>query len=514
MEKRNTHTTLKFNKKKVELKRRFLDKSISLPILSLFFFFLFTSLISAQSIGITDCPQLFNISANPTADYHLENSFSCQSFQYMYDPIENFSGTLDGRGNSVTSIRIGNEFDPIETNAGLFSELKTGAVVKNITFTNPQIYSNGNYVGALAGQSQQGVTIMNVWVRGVGTSGWVRGDNFVGGLIGYTLGTTINESYSTLIITGDSGWVGGLVGNLNSNSKIHNSYYRGTSVTGNHSVGGLVGINYESHIYNSYSNGLVNCVGDCGGLVGTNTSAIIISNSFYNLNTSNQTDTGKGLGITDEEMKNYSTFENAGWDIDKHYTFNSYYEYPFQSSLISSYEGTAIWLIYEEYIDVTAPTYQLVMNGLYTAGINTSFALDVDDDYKLNPKGTYIFSTNITGSWVNETIQNFTTTPQTITSENYTLSLNINETFGYRWYITDDAGHSNHTQIFTAVITPLCYTDTDCDEGDICSEGFCILAPPKDYTTIFINIALIVLIVTFFFVFITESKFVKMRNLK
>ncbi len=102
-------------------------------------------------------------------------------------------------------------------------------------------------------------------------------DQYIGGLIGYQSGGTILGSYATGSISGDDGYndsIGGLVGYHINNSSILSSWATGDVDGGDGSdyVGGLIGLSIGSKIAASYATGNVNGgPGDedaVGGLVG------------------------------------------------------------------------------------------------------------------------------------------------------------------------------------------------------------------------------------------------------
>jgi hypothetical protein len=133
----------------------------------------------------------------------------------------------------------------------------------------------------------------------------VTGDQRVGGLVG--MGGASN-SYSTGSVTGTWG-VGGLVGDSYDN--VDNSYST-ASVAGYDYVGGLVGVGGAS---NSYSTGSVTGgTTDVGGLVGRGW-ASIVTNCFWDVQTSGQSTSGGGTGKTTAQMKNIATFSGAAWNI-------------------------------------------------------------------------------------------------------------------------------------------------------------------------------------------------------
>jgi hypothetical protein len=107
--------------------------------------------------------------------------------------------------------------------------------------------------------------------------------------------------------------VGGFAGS-NSNT-IVNSYSTG-NVMGKSFVGGLVGDNNDKgKVSSSYSIGIVTGKGNgkVGGLVGVNEGKV--DRSYYDMQTSKQSDCDKGEGKTTAQMKQKATF--VGWDFEK-----------------------------------------------------------------------------------------------------------------------------------------------------------------------------------------------------
>lgn len=161
------------------------------------------------------------------------------------------------------------------------------------------------------------------------SNGIVNGSGeYIGGLTGWNSGV-INSCYSSSQVSGDD-YVGVLVG-ANYFGTVENSYSLG-SVTGNNYVGGLTGINGawgmpHGTILNSYSVSSVNNASNSGGLNGFNYN--IISESYWNIETSGHVYSAGGTGKTTTEMKDQTTFENwdfqAIWAIS--YSTNNGYPY-------------------------------------------------------------------------------------------------------------------------------------------------------------------------------------------
>lgn len=229
---------------------------------------------------ICNAEDLNGIRTDLDANYALGKDIDLQCFSKQdvngWDPIgtdsNRFSGSFDGQNKTISNLYINR---PATNGVGLFGGIQYSEI-KNVGLEDVNIIGN-NYVGALV--SNGGGTIVENY-----STGTVSGNNIVGGLIGY-----FGEEYE---------------------STIDNSYST-CHVSGTGEIGGLIGANF-SNITNSYSTGLVTGNSAIGGLVGTNESGVY-SNSFYDTNTSGQSDTGKGVPKTTAEMKTQSTF--TGWDF-------------------------------------------------------------------------------------------------------------------------------------------------------------------------------------------------------
>src|SRR3990172_104688 len=88
------------------------------------------------------------------------------------------------------------------------------------------------------------------------------------------------------------------------------------------------------------------------------------------------------------------------------------------------------------------------------AGQNTVFSLDASSVLSgtLEPNGQYIFSTNNTGEWVNDTPVNFTADSSWA---NVTKPLNSTAgvAVGYAWYLTDNESNLANTEVFVLTTT-------------------------------------------------------------
>ena len=81
------------------------------------------------------------------------------------------------------------------------------------------------------------------------------------------------------------------------------------------SAAGLIGINY-GNVSNTYATGKVSGGINSGGLIWYQEDLASVTNSFYDMETTGQSDTGKGTGLTTAEMTDPFTFIDAGWDFE------------------------------------------------------------------------------------------------------------------------------------------------------------------------------------------------------
>jgi hypothetical protein len=287
---------------------------------------------------------------NPYACYRLVASIDLSGMCWGTAVVQEFSGVFDGNGNTISHVAIRGD-----SNLGLFGKIGSEAQVKNLRLLNAEVVGSGDCIGALAGFNSGAVT-------GCDASGEVEGGSFVAGLIGKNdVPGVVANGYSTCAATGN--WaVGGLVGG--NGGDVNNCYSTGTvsgtstvgglvgrnagevanchstsTVNGGSSVGGLVGANWEYRetfdfeedrflhglVARCYSTGAVRGTGeDVGDLVGQNDhndewwgtkGEGVVSDSFWDTQTSGQTTSDGGAGKTTAEMQTAQTFLDTGWDF-------------------------------------------------------------------------------------------------------------------------------------------------------------------------------------------------------
>ncbi len=229
------------------------------------------------------------------ADINL-GGFTGTSFNIIgeryYDPclgwVENpFTGVFDGKGHSISNF----SYDSAGTNyLGLFGYVNdSDAEIRNVGMIAADVNNAGYLAGALVGYIKYG-SITGCYVR----DSKVCGELDVGGIAGGNSFGEIQDCNSVgTIVIGYEG-VGGLIGSTGTEGSISNCYSRNNRVIGYGSeIGGLVGYN-EGTISECYTRGsTINGEWSCGGLVGLNYDTGIISSCYSEDNTVTG---GEGVG--------------------------------------------------------------------------------------------------------------------------------------------------------------------------------------------------------------------------
>ena len=281
-----------------------------------------------------------------------------------------FSGNYDGGGHTIS---------------GLYTPAGSG-----------NGYSYQGLFGYVRGYSSTQATISNVGV----IDSFIQGYDYVGGAVGYAYASsssppvTITNCYNTGSVTGNNS-VGGVVGRA-PNSTITNCYNTGT-VTGNWNVGGVVGYaDSSSTITNCYNTGAVEGSSDrVGGVVGYADSSSTISYTYYGGECTLTKGIGSGSGsatkmtaLVEEWAKNIDWYSNSATNEDGSLVWDSAYPWDFDT----------VWA----FTPLTAPDYITTNNGypvLQSLGGNSEIiywtddvvqeAFDVDfTNYTLSGSGT------------------------------------------------------------------------------------------------------------------------------
>jgi hypothetical protein len=248
--------------------------------------------------------QTADIDASETSEWDMNKGFT---------PIGNkttkFTGNYNGDEHKISNLFINR---PNQKFIGLFGRVTNGAEISNLGITNADLAGKG-YVGGLTGILGS-ASVNNCYSSGnIEATGynWMA---YAGGLIGKNLGTA-KECHSTMNITSSHSFLGGLIGA--NRGTVEDCYSAGKIKGTNYGrVGGFVGDNENGSITNSYSRGQVESKDDqFGGFNGYQKGTI--KHCFWDKEASGVNKSEGGTGKTTLEMKNPSTFTDAGWDFMK-----------------------------------------------------------------------------------------------------------------------------------------------------------------------------------------------------
>jgi hypothetical protein len=220
-----------------------------------------------------------------------------------------FTGVFDGNGHTISRLTITGE-----KYLGLFGALgewnNIGAEVRSLGIADVNI-AGSDRVGGLAGRSR------NASITQSYSTGSVSGRGYVGGLVGDKSGDVV-QCYSTAAVLG-----------IRANQDMDGG------------VGGLVGENHGTMTH-CYSIGSVRCDGPdtswrgisiIGGLVGRNSEfedlSAIVTNCFWDVETSGRLTSEGGTGKTTNEMQTAGTFITWGTCSNEGvWTINDGNDYP------------------------------------------------------------------------------------------------------------------------------------------------------------------------------------------
>jgi len=235
---------------------------------------------------------------------------------YLVDPIEltgnwtpigtrttGFTGGFDGRGNTISNIRIDNSSEDLQ---GFFGHIAASATLKNLGLKAVNIsgkHLTGGMAGAHFGKME------NCYVEGT----TVKGNSGVGGLLGGNDGT-VHNCYAMINVEGETDRVGGLVGE-NSRGRVENCYATGdVKSKGNFSnfVGGVVGLNTDrSTVKNCLAlNSIVSSNNEVGRVAGSNNTNVLSNNhAFAGIKNKNNNTNWGNIGLNEMDGKTTSAAE-------------------------------------------------------------------------------------------------------------------------------------------------------------------------------------------------------------
>ena len=145
-----------------------------------------------------------------------------------------FAGTFDGNGKTISGLYV----NATAANQGLFG-LINGATIQNLKVEGT-VYSTKSYVGGIVGKVHTG-TIENCGFGGSDSSVESESESgYVGGIVGglNSTGVKISGCYNKASVTGK--YAGGILGYWKTSAEIENCYNTGT-IRGSYNSAGITG---------------------------------------------------------------------------------------------------------------------------------------------------------------------------------------------------------------------------------------------------------------------------------
>lgn len=230
---------------------------------------------AAGGTGTADDPYIIStlgdmqqMRVEPSASYRLAADIDMSECPTAWEPIESFTGTLDGDGHALKNFAISSD----ESMTGLFGMLGNGSKVRDLTMLNPELTlnSDNSFAGIIAGQAMTD-SISNVHIYGATISG-SAGSTGVGGFVGQAAlySEITGSSFDGIINVPSATSVGGIVGETRTSSNVVACAVTG-SITAATSIGGIVGTtSTSSEVSDCHADVTLKGENTIGGIVGTN----------------------------------------------------------------------------------------------------------------------------------------------------------------------------------------------------------------------------------------------------
>ena len=272
--------------------------------------------------------------------------------------LEPYALEYNGNGKKISNVKIQTDAG----DAGIFATLPSGASVTSLELVDCSVTAGENgSAGALLGAADESITITDVLVHDSTGSveSTITGTDSVGGLIGKLTASegntiTIDGCGASVLVESSGNAAGGLVGTVEDNVTISNSYagghtkagtgmydsdsdksnvkgtgsstdvgglvgnvkgqaaiqycYATTSVSSEGTAGGLVGSASDATIKNCYATGLVAEGAQKGAFIGEADSSTLDTNTYYEIiNYDTETEVymvpvGGGISVTEEQI--------------------------------------------------------------------------------------------------------------------------------------------------------------------------------------------------------------------
>ena len=295
---------------------------------------------------------LANIANDMRGEYHLMNDIDLSEWG-EWTPIRTFEGMvfegiLRGNGYCIKNITITKPSYSLGLFAGLNKATIKNVEVRNMSIDLPE-HDGSSVAGGIAAHVTESSlqnckfsgTMSNVWIGGgivgvISQSKLSKCETDVvlscsdagGGLVGHSTYGTYEQCFTNGEIT-SGGSCGGIIGN--SYVDVINNCYSHTAVSSTEAAaGGVIGAAYYTDsILCCYATGWV--TGErTGGLIGEDDISneyAVITNNYYDSETTGMSDTIRATPKSTEEMMKQATFKN--WNFKKIWRIEEGVSYPY-----------------------------------------------------------------------------------------------------------------------------------------------------------------------------------------
>lgn len=193
---------------------------------------------SDYTIFVNTPQDLFKLKDYPEYIFKLCSNIDMAEYKGDAWPSIVFGGSFDGRNYTISNLTIDR---PSDEKVGFFSELKSGAVVKNLSLDNVNV-NGGRYTGSIAGVLNSKALVQNsaTWSGTVSSA-----SDYAGGLFGQANGEVIEVMSRCNVDCGGKccgGFAGEIVGGKYEKVGVKNRDNGRVEIIGSYNIGGFAGL--------------------------------------------------------------------------------------------------------------------------------------------------------------------------------------------------------------------------------------------------------------------------------
>ncbi|WKK74906.2 Ig-like domain-containing protein [Marivirga salinae] len=237
-----------------------------------------------------------------------------------------FTGSYNGDGFTISNVEITNLVADGVNEVGLFGVVDGGDLSNmNVAATNTGITGTQG-TGILIGQLRTGT------VTRCHTSGFVSGDTRTGGLIGDMESGTVHQSSSSATVSPERSRAGGLIGIMSDADRenpsatisiVTESFATGNVTSGSARVGALVGsVNIDGTVENSYATGSVTAPNRASAIIGRLDGVLRNTYGTGNVTVTDEDTSSDYPGYVVGQLEETATLEGVYYDSNINLTYN------------------------------------------------------------------------------------------------------------------------------------------------------------------------------------------------